>query len=74
MWGVYFVPSEEVTKIDAVYSSMHFERFYLKDEYDGTPEEAYQDLEKEIQGLNEKLNQTNERISSKLSSSGGAIQ
>lgn len=73
VWGVYFVPSEEVTKIDAVYSSMHFERFYLKDEYDGTPEEAYQDLEKEIQGLNEKLNQTNERISSKLSSSGGDI-
>lgn len=69
VWGVYFVPAEEAVKIDAVYSSMHFERFYLKDEYAGTPEEAHAKLEGEIKVLNDNLKQINDKIASKLSSS-----
>lgn len=68
VWGVYFVPVEESVKIDAVYSSMHFERFYLKDEYAGTPEEAHAKLEGEIKVLNDNLKQINDKIASKLSS------
>ncbi len=62
VWGVYFVPESSATKVDAVYSSLHFERLYIADEYDGTPEEAYQKLvlqiketEKEIQILQDKM-------------------
>lgn len=48
VWGVYFVPAEEADKVDAIYSSLHFERFYLKDTYHGTAEEAYHFLEERI--------------------------
>lgn len=48
VWGVYFVPAEEADKIDAIYSSLHFERFYLKDMYHGTAEEACCNLEESI--------------------------
>lgn len=41
IWGIYFVPRSQLTKIDAVYSSMHFEVIYLPDDYHGSPEEAY---------------------------------
>ena len=62
VWGVYFVPESSATKVDAVYSSLHFERLYIADEYDGTPEEAYQKLvlqiketEKDIQILQDNM-------------------
>lgn len=48
VWGVYFVPEAEARKIDAVYSSLHFERFILPDEYNGTPSQAAQELTNQI--------------------------
>ena len=41
VWGIYFCPRDQVTKVDAVFSSLHFERIYVPDEYSGTPEDAY---------------------------------
>lgn len=55
IWGLYFVPSHEAHKIDAVYSSMHFERIFIPDQYEGTAREACQNLE-------EQLSQTVERL------------
>ena len=36
VWLLYFVPDRLADKVDAIYASMHFERFYLPDEYTGT--------------------------------------
>lgn len=48
VWGIYFAPREEIHKIDAVYASMHFERIFVPDEYEGTPEDAYTRLHQQI--------------------------
>ena len=55
IWGLYFCPRSQLKKIDAVYSSMHFEVVELPDEYQGLPEEAldhmtklHKDVENEI--------------------------
>ncbi|MFV0528252.1 MAG: V-type ATP synthase subunit I [Lachnospiraceae bacterium] len=45
LWGVYFAPKKQVKQVDAVFSSMHFERVFVPDEYSGTPETAFQRLE-----------------------------
>jgi len=55
VWGVYFVPAKEADKIDAVFSSLHFERLYLKDTYHGTAEEAYQISEKQVKDYTDQL-------------------
>ncbi len=47
VWGVYFVPLTSKSKIDAMFSSLHFERNFIPDQYNGTPEEAYEELMKE---------------------------
>lgn len=73
VWGVYFVPAEESNKIDAVYSSLHFERFYLKDAYHGTAEEAYHMLEKEIENYNAQLASINNSYRKKLESNASDI-
>lgn len=52
VWVVYFVPETLSDKIDAIFASMHFERFFLPDEYEGTPSEAITRLRTSIDGLN----------------------
>lgn len=46
VYGVYFIPAKEASKIHAVYASMHFEQIYLPDQYHGTAAEACESLEK----------------------------
>lgn len=55
VWGVYFVPSSHADKIDAVYASMHFEHFYMPDEYMGTPKDALLKLNEGLDGINQEL-------------------
>ena len=44
IWGMYFVPEPESQKVKAVYSSMHFEKIYMPDSYEGTAREAFEQL------------------------------
>ena len=44
IWGMYFVPEPESQKVKAVYSSMHFEKIYMPDSYEGTAREAFDQL------------------------------
>lgn len=53
VWGLYFVPASYGDKIDAIFSSLHFERIILPSEYEGTPYEAYQSLNKQIKEIDE---------------------
>ncbi|MEY8339412.1 V-type ATPase 116kDa subunit family protein [Lachnospiraceae bacterium 62-35] len=48
VWFVYFVPETIALKVDAIFASLHFERFYLPDEYEGTPLEVNKALEEKI--------------------------
>ncbi|MGN0141403.1 MAG: V-type ATP synthase subunit I [Roseburia sp.] len=48
VWGAYFVPETYKTEADAVCLSFHFERIYLPDSFDGTPELAYTRAEQEL--------------------------
>lgn len=68
IWVVYFVPDTISDKIDAIYSSMHFERFFLPDEYEGTPTEAMQTLEEEIARVKTSISQIDEKITGILNS------
>lgn len=47
VYGAYFVAPAETQKVDAVFRSLHFERIELKDEFEGTPEQAYRSLDRE---------------------------
>ncbi|MCI7262559.1 MAG: V-type ATP synthase subunit I [Otoolea sp.] len=45
---IYFVPEVVSDRIDAVFSSLQFERIFLPDEYNGTPQETADRLEREM--------------------------
>lgn len=68
VWVVYFVPEVLCDKIDAIYASMHFERFFLPDEYEGTPNEASHVLEGKIGLLENQIMEVDSQIASAISS------
>lgn len=66
VWLVYFVPKPLCDRIDAIYASLHFERFVLQDEYEGTPEDATQGLRQQLSDLHGKMQEVDERIKTAL--------
>jgi V/A-type H+-transporting ATPase subunit I len=73
VWGAYFVPEMYKTEVDAVCMSFHFQRVYLPDSFEGTPDAAYMEAEKRVQeleaedaSLTEQLQSTLERHKKKL--------
>lgn len=73
VWGVYFVPATEADKIDAVYTSMHFEKIDIPDEYKGTPGEAYERLEDSLDQLENQIKQCDMQITDMLKKDSAAI-
>lgn len=66
IWGVYFVSSYEKDAVDAVYTSLHFERTYMPSEVVGTPKEECDELNTKIDEVNKKINSLKESLVKKL--------
>ncbi|MDF2801105.1 MAG: V-type ATPase kDa subunit [Anaerocolumna sp.] len=66
VWGVYFVPAVHEEKIDAIYSSLHFERLFIPAEYEGTAEEAYNLINRKIMDVSKKIDTVNSNIKERL--------
>ena len=61
---MYFVPESIADKMDAIYASLHFGRLFLPEGFDGTPIEAANKLQaqiderrKKIQGIDDEIEQ-----------------
>lgn len=66
VWGVYFTPGTNHEKIDAMYTSMHFERTWLDDALRGTPEEEYEKNRDAIAALDKQISECDDKIASLL--------
>lgn len=55
VWGVYFAPRTTIAKVDAVFSSMHFEKVFIPDQYQGTPSQAYNALDEKYQEIKKEI-------------------
>ncbi len=73
IYGVYFVSDEESHKVDATYASMHFERFFMPDEYSGTPQEAYRLLSAQVAEREKELSRIEKEMADILMKEGGNI-
>lgn len=63
VWGLYFVLWTKMEKVDAVFSSMHFERTYLKkDYYHGTPQALCAEYEKKLENLRREYDSRQDEI------------
>lgn len=63
VWGLYFVLWTKMEQVDAVFSSMHFERIYLKkDFYHGTPQTLCTQYRQKLEALGREYNSRQEEI------------
>ncbi|GEK88215.1 V/A-type H+-transporting ATPase subunit I [Alkalibacterium putridalgicola] len=60
-YGVYFTPLKSLARVDAMFASMNWERIFIPDEYEGTPQEIVLQLRSELKVLNKHISD-NERI------------
>lgn len=73
VWGIYFIPAPQKDNADAVLASMHFERVYLPDSYEGTAAEAYDRLKKKCKSLSRKQKAATDEIRKLINHRGGDI-
>lgn len=73
VWGVYFVPKSSAVKVDAVFSSLHFERIYVPDGFEGTPETVYQSIVTRLKEIRNQSNDITSRIKEKLNGIGSDL-
>lgn len=71
--AVYFVPAVLSRRIDAIYTSLHFERFIIPDEYNGTPGESADGLEEDIKRRRNELEQTDRETAEILNDNHASI-
>ena len=55
VYGVYFVTRADSAKVDSVMTSLHFERIDLKEDFEGTPMDAFRRLENEMNDITKEL-------------------
>ena len=74
VWGLYFVLWTKMEQVDAVFSSMHFERIYLKkDFYHGTPQELCSQYNRKLEELQREYDKRQEEIQKLLSEDASMI-
>ncbi|HJD41142.1 MAG TPA: ATPase [Candidatus Blautia stercoripullorum] len=67
VWGLYFVLWTKMEQVDAVFSSMHFERIYLKkDFYHGTPQALCSKYNRKLEELQRQYDKRQEEIQNLL--------
>ncbi len=67
VYGVYFVPITTHEKIDAIFSSLHFERFHFPDTVKGTPYDICKRLEEKVSSLEKEIEDCKKTISDVIS-------
>ena len=68
VYGAYFVSPGESSKADSIFRSLHFERFTLDGEFEGTPAQAYLALEREISKTTSQIEEIEKNVESLLNS------
>lgn len=69
VWGVYFVSDIEKNSVDALYTSLHFERTYMPSEVVGTPKEEIQSLRVHIKEVKNNIKKVKAVFDEKLNES-----
>lgn len=62
IYGCYFAANADISKVDSVFTSLHFERITLPAEYIGTPNSACESLQNDIEETKERIQEVRDKI------------
>lgn len=66
VWGVYFIPTSMVERVDGIFTSLLFQRIRITDDVHGTPKQSYDYLAEEQEQLVERLKAVDDSINNIL--------
>jgi len=66
VWGIYFMPTVSEEKIDAIFTSLLFQRVRITNEVHGTPKQFYEQLKKENENIQKRIKEIDNAIKSIL--------
>lgn len=73
IWGVYFAPAAEISRIDSVLASLRFEPVDVQVEYTKKPAEICADIETELEQINKRTAELAEKNENLLSGQKGRL-
>ncbi|MGN1098526.1 MAG: V-type ATP synthase subunit I [Clostridia bacterium] len=73
VYGLYFVPRSEASKVDAIFSSIHFEQQKIPGGYSGTADEAIEKIGGELEQTRRELADVEKKLSVYLQNHSGEI-
>lgn len=73
IWGVYFAPESYIAQVDDSFHALHFETIHLPDNYEGTPAEACQTIDRKILEIDEKIKTVESQILTFMEENKGRI-
>lgn len=62
LYGCYVAANADAGKVDSVFHSLHFERIAVAEDYDGTPAQAYAELQKKLNSIRAQIRETDQQI------------
>ena len=74
VYFVYFVPKRSEDKVDAMFASLYFEKIFIPDEYQGTPEQAINHLHETMKAYREQIFRLDMQIAEYLQEHGERIR
>lgn len=66
VWGVFFAPRSQYSKIATVLSSLHFEKIFLPEGNAGTPNDVYMEIQEQIKATKAELDVMNDEFAGYL--------
>lgn len=73
VFGMYFVPLEYADKVDAIFSSMHFERIIVPTDLGGTPEQVFQSYTAKFKEVSGQIKALKSEIKKEINSNAGKL-
>lgn len=73
VYGVYFMPAASEEKIDAIFSSLYYERIIVTGEASGKPDEAYAYFKNQLETFKTQRETTKKEIASLIESQMGTL-
>lgn len=73
VYGCYVAANADLSKVDSVFNSLHFERISLAGEYAGTPAAAYESITQEIEDTKAEIDRIRKELQTLMKSHGSKL-